>query len=53
MAGWAMFVDDDFLWTRDIAELLDLIDDTKALMCVQHDYKPTVSVKLAGRCVNL
>jgi len=47
--GWAMFVDDDFLWTRDIAELLDLIDDTKALMCVQHDYKPTVAVKLAGR----
>ena len=46
-----MFVDDDFLWTRDIAELLDMIDDSKALMCVQHDYKPTVSVKLAGRSV--
>lgn len=48
-SGWAMFVDDDFLWTKDIAELLDMVDDTKALMCVQHDYKPTVATKLAGR----
>jgi hypothetical protein len=47
--GWAMFVDDDFLWTKDIAELLDMVDDTKAIMCVQHDYKPTVTEKLAGR----
>jgi hypothetical protein len=45
-----MFVDDDFLWTKDIAELLDMVDDTKAIMCVQHDYKPTVTEKLAGRC---
>jgi lipopolysaccharide biosynthesis glycosyltransferase len=47
--GWAMFVDDDFLWTKDIAKLLDMVDDSKALMCVQHDYKPTVNTKLAGR----
>mmetsp|Transcript_15766 Transcript_15766/g.44119 ORF Transcript_15766/g.44119 Transcript_15766/m.44119 type:complete len:282 (+) Transcript_15766:153-998(+) len=47
--GWAMFVDDDFLFQGDIADLLDQIDDSKALMCVQHDYKPTVSQKLAGR----
>jgi len=47
--GWAMFVDDDFLWTKDIAELLNMVDDTKAIMCVQHDYKPTVTEKLAGR----
>jgi hypothetical protein len=45
-----MFVDDDFLWTKDIAELLNMVDDTKAIMCVQHDYKPTVTEKLAGRC---
>jgi len=44
-----MFVDDDFLWTGDIAELLNEIDESKALMCVQHDYRPTVSTKLAGR----
>lgn len=47
--GWAMFVDDDFLWLGDIADLLDQVDDKYALMCVQHDYKPTVAQKLAGR----
>ena len=47
--GWAMFVDDDFLWLGDIGELLDQIDESKALICVQHDYKPTVGVKLAGK----
>jgi hypothetical protein len=33
----------------DIAELLDQVDDKYAMMCVQHDYAPTESVKLAGR----
>jgi lipopolysaccharide biosynthesis glycosyltransferase len=47
--GWAMFVDDDFLWLGDIKELIDQIDDKYAIMCVQHDYKPTVDVKLAGK----
>jgi len=46
--GWAMFVDDDFLWLGDIAELLDQIDDRYALICVKHDYNPTETVKLAG-----
>ncbi|KAK3258346.1 hypothetical protein CYMTET_32606 [Cymbomonas tetramitiformis] len=47
--GWALFVYDDFLWTRDVAELLDMIDDKYALMCLKHDYKPSVTTKLAGR----
>mmetsp|Transcript_40790 Transcript_40790/g.96996 ORF Transcript_40790/g.96996 Transcript_40790/m.96996 type:complete len:307 (+) Transcript_40790:278-1198(+) len=47
--GWAMFVDDDFLCLRDIAELLDLADDKYALMCVKHDYRPEVKVKLADK----
>eukprot|EP01101_Sappina_pedata_P005632 TRINITY_DN261_c1_g1_i1.p1 TRINITY_DN261_c1_g1~~TRINITY_DN261_c1_g1_i1.p1 ORF type:complete len:285 (-),score=138.65 TRINITY_DN261_c1_g1_i1:79-933(-) len=46
--GWAMFVDDDFLWLGDIADLLDQIDDKYAIMCVKHDYKPTEATKLAG-----
>ena len=46
--GWALFADDDFLWLGDIAHLLDQIDDKYAIMCVQHDYKPTVLAKLAG-----
>jgi len=47
-SGWAAFVDDDFLCLRDIAELLDLTDDKYALMCVQHDFRPTVKTKLAN-----
>lgn len=47
--GWAMFVDDDFLWTSDVADLLDMIDEQYAIMCVHHDYKPSQSTKLAGR----
>jgi len=46
--GWAMFIDDDFLCLRDMAELLDLADEKYALMCVQHDFNPTVTVKLAN-----
>mmetsp|Transcript_17341 Transcript_17341/g.55664 ORF Transcript_17341/g.55664 Transcript_17341/m.55664 type:complete len:302 (+) Transcript_17341:211-1116(+) len=46
--GWAMFCDDDFLWTGDIAELIDQLDDSKAIYCVKHDYKPTETKKLCG-----
>ena len=31
--GWAMFVDDDFLWLGDMKELIDQIDDKYAVMC--------------------
>jgi len=43
-----MFVDDDFLWLGDLSNLINLIDDKYALMCVKHDYNPTETVKLAG-----
>ena len=46
--GWALFADDDFVWLEDVAELLDQVDDRYAVMCVQHDYSPSVKVKLAG-----
>ncbi|XP_026406322.1 protein CDI-like [Papaver somniferum] len=46
--GWAMFVDCDFLYTTDIKELTELIDDSYALMCVQHDYTPKESTKMDG-----
>ncbi|KAI3996523.1 hypothetical protein MKX01_029258 [Papaver californicum] len=46
--GWAMFVDCDFLYTADIKELTELIDDRYALMCVQHDYTPKESSKMDG-----
>ncbi|RZC84767.1 hypothetical protein C5167_047551 [Papaver somniferum] len=46
--GWAMFVDCDVLYTADIKELTELIDDRYALMCVQHDYTPKESSKMDG-----
>jgi len=46
--GWAMFVDCDFVYTGDIAELFELCDPSKALMCVQHDHRPTETVKMDG-----
>jgi lipopolysaccharide biosynthesis glycosyltransferase len=47
--GWAMFVDSDFLFTDDVAELFKLADDRFALMCVQHDYRPVETVKMDGK----
>ncbi|GMH17670.1 hypothetical protein Nepgr_019511 [Nepenthes gracilis] len=46
--GWAMFVDCDFLYLADINELVDLIDDKYAIMCVQHDYAPKQTTKMDG-----
>ena len=47
--GWAVFCDCDFLWTRDVADLYAYRDDRYAVMCVQHDYQPTESLKMDGR----
>ncbi|KAK8945487.1 hypothetical protein KSP40_PGU008113 [Platanthera guangdongensis] len=44
--GWAMFVDCDFLYTADIADLVTLLDDSYAVMCVHHDYAPTEATKM-------
>ncbi|XP_060205699.1 protein CDI-like isoform X1 [Lycium barbarum] len=46
--GWAMFVDCDFLYLGDIKELMDMVDDKYALMCVQHDYTPKETTKMDG-----
>ncbi|KAF4380338.1 hypothetical protein F8388_024631 [Cannabis sativa] len=46
--GWAMFVDCDFLYLSDIKQLVDLLDDKFALMCVQHDYTPKETTKMDG-----
>lgn len=47
-AGWALFVDCDFLYTADIADLLTLTDDRYAVMCVHHEYKPKETTKMDG-----
>ena len=47
--GWAVFVDCDFLFRRDIANLLDYRDSSKALYCVKHDYVPKELTKMDGQ----
>lgn len=44
--GWALFCDCDFLWLADIAELIDMLDDRYAVMCVHHDHRPKESTKM-------
>src|SRR5262245_26578467 len=46
--GWALFMDSDFLVTRDIGPLFALADARYAVRCVQHDYQPTESRKMDG-----
>jgi len=46
--GWAIYIDGDMIVREDISELWYLRDDTKALMCVQHDYKTRRREKYLG-----
>jgi lipopolysaccharide biosynthesis glycosyltransferase len=46
--GWALFCDCDFLWLADVAGLVEYTRATKALYCVQHDYRPTETTKMDG-----
>lgn len=45
---WVVFMDPDMLVRADIAELLQLHDDTKAVMCVKHDHEPEEGEKMGG-----
>ena len=46
---WAIFVDCDFLFFGDIGELISYCDPSKAVSCVQHNYKPKDSTKMDGQ----
>ena len=46
--GWAVFMDCDMLLRVDISELFEERDDSKALMCVQHDYEAVEGEKYLG-----
>ena len=46
--GWAIFIDGDMILRDDIAKLWALRDDSKAVMCVQHDYQTKASTKYLG-----
>ena len=47
--GWALFMDCDMLVRGDITELFDLADPRYAVMCVQHDHRPTEKVKMGDQ----
>ena len=46
--GWALFMDCDMMLRTDIAALFSLADESKALMCVKHDYTPKYRTKYLG-----
>ena len=46
--GWAIWFDGDMICNTDISEILDYIDDTKAVVVVKHDYKTKHPVKYLG-----
>ncbi len=48
-SGWCLFVDCDVVFMADIAELLPLLDDSYAVMCVQHQYAPILTDKMDGQ----
>jgi len=48
--GWAAFCDCDFVWQVPTTELEQYCDDSKAVVCVQHDYTPKEgSMKMDGQ----
>jgi lipopolysaccharide biosynthesis glycosyltransferase len=46
--GWAIFADGDMVCREDIAKLWNLRDESKAIMCVKHDYKTKAKDKYLG-----
>jgi lipopolysaccharide biosynthesis glycosyltransferase len=46
--GWALFMDGDMIVREDIAKLWALRDESKAVMCVHHNYKTKASTKYLG-----
>jgi len=47
--GWALFMDCDMLARGNLVRVFDLCDDSKAVMCVKHDYQPQSEVKMDGQ----
>ena len=46
--GWALFIDGDMLLRDDIRKLWALRDESKAVLCVHHDYKTKTASKYLG-----
>lgn len=47
--GWAVFVDCDFLWRKDISAVMDYANKDRAVLVVKHDYQPKETIKMDGR----
>lgn len=47
--GWAIFMDCDFLWRGDIAEIEQYMDPTYAACVVKHNYAPKEATKMDGQ----
>ena len=47
--GWALFIDCDFIFKRDIVHLFEQKDDKYAVMCAHHDYTPKDGEKMDGQ----
>lgn len=47
--GWVIFSDCDFLYTTDVAEVLDDLDPSMAIYVVQHEYEPSHDIKMDGK----
>lgn len=46
--GWHLYMDSDMLVCKDLYKLLDLCDESKAVMVVKHQQKPNPAVKFKG-----
>lgn len=46
--GWALFIDGDMLLRDDILKLWALRDESKAVLCVHHNYKTKTASKYLG-----
>jgi hypothetical protein len=47
-SGWGLYIDGDMLLRTDIAGLWNLRDETKAVLCVHHDYRTKLQEKYLG-----
>jgi hypothetical protein len=47
-SGWALYIDGDMLLRADVADLWRLRDESKAVLCVHHDYKTKAHDKYMG-----
>jgi hypothetical protein len=47
--GWAIFMDCDFLWRGDIAEIEQYMNPAYAVCVVKHNYEPKETTKMDGQ----